>query len=50
MYAAKNWEDDQRCKCKGERTCLRSKLLAAVWLDSMRHARRDHHVLEKMWG
>lgn len=50
MYAAKNWEKGQRCRCKGGQTCLQSKLLAAVWLGSMRHARRDHRVLEKYVG
>ena len=47
MYAARNGEKGRQYKSTGGRTCPRSKLLAEAWLDSRRHARRDHHVLGK---
>ena len=47
MYAARNGEKGRQYKSTGGQTCPRSKLLAEAWLDSRRHARRDHHVLVK---
>jgi len=42
------WGKDPPYKCRDGRTCLQSKSLAGASLDSRRHARRDHRVLDKM--